>query len=270
MPMYALATLPLSDRLPNTVHVTQVWYADDVCACGSIVKLCDWWDHLHQVGPGFGYNVNASNTWLVTKPSFHSFAVSQFSGCNVNIICDGWPYLGAAIGTQEFCKKFLEHKVKVWSAEVFLLAKIAESQLHAAFSAFTHGLSSRWCFVFRTVPDIDKFLQPLEDVIRCTLLPVLLGISPPNDTLRNLIALPPHWGGLGILNPTALSDQEYSASLTITNTEPLSHHIGSGQCVDYFQVKSEQLSRKSKIRLSKHSMYSNTSAGLHVELDHAS
>ena len=35
-------------------------------------------------------------------------------------------------------------------------------------------------------------------------------------------------------------------------------------------MKSEQLSRKSKIRLSKQSMYSNTSVGLHVELDHAS
>ena len=97
---------------------------------------------------------------------------------------------------------------------------------------------------------------------------MLLGISPPNDTLCNLIALPPHWGGLGILNPTTFSAQEYSASLTIT--EPLSHHIGSGQCVDYFQVKSEQLSRKFEIRLSKQSTYSNTSAGLHDELDHAS
>ena len=55
MPMCALATLPLSDQLPNTV--TQVWYADDVCAFGSIIKLCDWWDRLHKVGPGFGYNV---------------------------------------------------------------------------------------------------------------------------------------------------------------------------------------------------------------------
>ena len=34
MPMYALATLPLSKRLPS--DVTQVWYADDACACGSI------------------------------------------------------------------------------------------------------------------------------------------------------------------------------------------------------------------------------------------
>ena len=72
MPMYALATLHLSDRLPNIV--TQVWYVDDVCSCGSIVKLHDWWDCLHQVGPGFGYNVNVNKTWLVTKPSFHSYS----------------------------------------------------------------------------------------------------------------------------------------------------------------------------------------------------
>ena len=61
---------------------------------------------------------------------------------------------------------------------------------------------------------------------------------------------------------------QYSVSLTIT--EPLSHFIGSGQCVDYFQVKSEQFSRKSEIRLSKQSLYSNTSADLRVKLDHAS
>ena len=134
-----------------------------MCACRSIVELRDLWHRLHQVGPGFQYNVNASNTWLVTKPSFHSFTVSQFSGSNVNITCDGRPYLGAAIGTLEFCKKFLKDKVKVSSAEVLLLAKIAESQLHAAFFAFTHRLSSRWHFVFRTVPDIAEFLQPLED-----------------------------------------------------------------------------------------------------------
>ena len=73
---------------------------------------------------------------------------------------DGRPYLGAAIGTQEFCKKFLEDKIKVWSAEVLLLAKIAETQQHAAFSAFTHGFSSRWHFVFCTEPDIAEVLQP--------------------------------------------------------------------------------------------------------------
>ena len=86
-------------------------------------------------------------------------------------------------------------KVTEWSAEEQLLAKIGESQPHAAYAALTHGLSSRWRYVFRTMPDVAVFLQPLEDVIRCILLPALLGISPPNDAVRNLIALPPRWGG---------------------------------------------------------------------------
>ena len=90
---------------------------------------------------------------------------------------------------------YFEGKVQEWSAEVLLLAKVAESQPHAAYAALTHGLSTRWCFVFCTIPDIAEFMQPLEDVIRCTLLPALLGISPPNDTTRDLIALRPHWGG---------------------------------------------------------------------------
>ena len=85
-----------------------------------------------------------------------------------------------AIGTD---RKFIEEKVKEWSAEVLLLAKIAESQPHAAYLVLTHGLSSRWRYVFCTLPDIAECLQPSEDVICCTLLPTLLGISPPNDII---------------------------------------------------------------------------------------
>ena len=57
MPMYALAILPLSERLPSAV--TQVWYADDACACGSIAQLRQWWECLSEIGPGYGYFVNA-------------------------------------------------------------------------------------------------------------------------------------------------------------------------------------------------------------------
>ena len=38
MPVYALATLLLSDRLPNTV--TQVWYADDMCVPVDLLSSC--------------------------------------------------------------------------------------------------------------------------------------------------------------------------------------------------------------------------------------
>ena len=38
MPMYAIAMIPLIRRLNN--DVTQVWYADDACACGRLSSLC--------------------------------------------------------------------------------------------------------------------------------------------------------------------------------------------------------------------------------------
>ena len=37
MPMYAIAMIPLIRRLNN--DVTQVWYADDACACGRLASL---------------------------------------------------------------------------------------------------------------------------------------------------------------------------------------------------------------------------------------
>lgn len=39
MPMYALATIPLINRLDITVDLKQVWYADDASASGSLTRL---------------------------------------------------------------------------------------------------------------------------------------------------------------------------------------------------------------------------------------
>ena len=47
-------------------------------------------------------------------------------------------------------------KVTEWSTEVQLLAKLGESQPHAAYAALTHGLSSRWRYVFCTVPNVES------------------------------------------------------------------------------------------------------------------
>ena len=79
------------------------------------------------------------------------------------------------------------------------------------------------------MPNISVLLQPLKDVICCTFLPAVLGISPPNDAVRSLLALPPRWG-LGVFNPAVQCILEYSASMDIT--EPLSNYIVSGQSID--------------------------------------
>jgi len=66
MPMYALGIVPLIQRLAE-FEVSQMWYADDASAGGSLLNLRSWWDYVVRLGPEFGYNPNASKTCLIVK-----------------------------------------------------------------------------------------------------------------------------------------------------------------------------------------------------------
>ena len=164
MPMYAMATIPLIKKLPETV--TQVWYADDASALGSITNLCQWWDVLLRVGPSYGYNPNPSKTWLVTKREFLTNARSVFESSNINVTSVGRPYLGAALGTPEYVSQFVTEKVDQWSNELRVLSAIATTQPHAAYAAFTHGFSSKWSYLSRTLPNLSEHFQNLENILR--------------------------------------------------------------------------------------------------------
>ena len=87
MPFYALATIPLLQRLPAGVE--QVWYTDDACVCGRLSALREWWNHLCELGPSFGYFVNAAKTWLVTKNHVQQDALLNFSGLGIKITSEG-------------------------------------------------------------------------------------------------------------------------------------------------------------------------------------
>ena len=76
MPMYALATIPLIEKIDG--NAKQVWYADDASVVGSIRHLTEWWDKLSTVGPNFGYHANAMKTWLVTKKDHLASATTYF------------------------------------------------------------------------------------------------------------------------------------------------------------------------------------------------
>ena len=94
MPMYAIATLPLIHRLNDPDSSTsQLWYADDSTATGSLSHLRSWWDKLV-----YGYHANPSKTWLVTKQVHLSNAVKTFQDSHVNITATavdvGVPKLG--------------------------------------------------------------------------------------------------------------------------------------------------------------------------------
>ena len=146
MPMYAIATTPLIQLLQDKVNgVSQVWYSDDACASGNIRQLHAWWEFLASEGPKFGYfpthpNCGLSSSLLTYPPLLLSLPTQ---GLNY-ITSNGRPYLGSAIGTNEFVTSFAKNKIAEWTTELETLTSIAHSHPHAAYSAFIHGLSNKW------------------------------------------------------------------------------------------------------------------------------
>ena len=230
MSLYALATVPLINHLDVAEDLKQVWYADDASASGSIASVHAWWDQLSSVGPAFGYNANPVKSWLLTKEQHLDKAKEIFQGTSVNITTHGRPYLGAPLGTSAYVQQFVKEKVDDWILDLKLLSDIAKAQPHAAYVAFTHGFMHKFSFLCRTVSILDSLLGPLEACIHSILLPSLTGRAPPNDAVRDLLALPTRLGGLGIINPIKSSKAEFHASTMIS--VPLATLI-TAQCSGY-------------------------------------
>ena len=109
------------------------------------------------------------------------------------------------MGTRSFIDSYVQKLVSEWVRELERLSSFAISQPHAAYAAFTHGFTSKWTFLVRTTPDIGSLLKPLDDMIRLKFLPALTGQNAPNNTERDLLALPARLGGIGIIDPTQLN-----------------------------------------------------------------
>ena len=244
MPMYALATIPLIKNLKS--NTKQIWYADDAAATGKLADLRMWWDHLTREGPYFGYFPNPSKTWLVTKEGCHAAGVSTFAGTGVNVTSEGIPYLGAAVGSAEYVENYVKSKVSSWQSSVCNLATIATTQPHAAYSALTHSLSSKWTYLCHTVPNISHLLKPLDDALQTKLIPALTGRPPPNDVEYALFALPARMGGLGITIPSKQADQEHLSSLRVTSA--LRDHIILQDEAYGYEVIAKQLESKALVR----------------------
>ena len=204
MVMFGLATVPMIERLksPNTV---QCWFADDGAAGARLRHLWQWWEALATIGPQYGYYPNESKTYLVVKSNKEEEAREVFKRTEVQITCVGSNYLGGALGTKGFEEEFMAEKIVQWTKEIQQLADFARSQPHAAHAAFTHGLISRWTYAMRVGANVaERAMESMEKEIAQHLIPSLTGQPPPNETIRQLLALPARLGGLGLINPTTL------------------------------------------------------------------
>ena len=160
----------------------------------------------------------------------------------MNITSHGRLHLGAALGSHEFVDQHIADKVCHWQEELTSLAEVAKSQPHTAYTAFTHGFVHKFSFLSRTIPNISPLLQPLEDRIRHRLIPALTGRPPPNDSEHELLALPVRLGGLGIVNPTLLPNNEYQASVEVS--APLKDLILNQEAECPFQCLDAQILAK--------------------------
>ena len=103
-----------------------------------------------------------------------------------------------------------------WVDELERLSRMATTQPHAAFAAFTHRLSGRWTYLARTTPHIEDLIKRLEEAIRRVFIPNLTSRNAFNNTERDMLALPPRLGGLGISDPSKKSALHYSTCETIS------------------------------------------------------
>ena len=217
MAMYAIGTQPLVCRLDGIAK--QVWYADDSAAGSSLERIRRWWDLMVEIGPLYGYFPNGSKTHVLAKPHCVEEAREIFKDTGIVISTEGERYLGGAMGSSSFIRQYVQRKMESWVKEVEKLSKFAETQPHAAYAAFTHGLSSKWNYLLRVIDweanHLDDTLKSLEEAIQSRFIPALTGQSPPGEYTRKLLALPARLGGLGLTNPTVSAKTQQNASQLI-------------------------------------------------------
>ena len=201
-----------------SIQCSQIWYADDAGATGTLERLKEWWDLLNTEGPQLGYFPEASKSWLVVKPSFENEAKQIFLGSGVKITSEGRKYLGSPIGNKSFVDSFVSDLVADWKKELLDLTEICKQEPQVCYAAYVFGLSKRWLYLMRTTPEIAELYESLETCICEQFLPTMFKSFNP-DYLRDITALPAKFGGLSIFDPVKTAPEEYTYSRAAT--EPL-------------------------------------------------
>ena len=159
--------------------------------------------------------MNEGKSWLIVKDADMMDAASElFRGTGLNITNSGRRHLGAALGNGDFRHSYASEKVKGWCEEINKLTEMPLSEPHAAFAAYIHGEQHRFSYFMRTIPGMEVYLQPLDDLISSKFLPAITGFAL-NEVDRELFSLPIRDGGLGIPILTEAASVQFVASQTI-------------------------------------------------------
>ena len=217
MAFYAIGLLPLIWCLAEPVdHAKEAAYADDLTGAGKLNQLKQWFDSIVVNGPKLGYNAEPTKSWLIVKEDKLVEAEAIFADTGVNITTQGKKHLGASLGTSDYKNEFVSSLVKTWVDQIHVLSEIASYEPHAAYIAFTSCIRHRYTFYMRTIPGIEALLQPLENALRNKLIPALTDGRHVSDDERKLLSLPPRLGGMGLIMPSEIAEDEFENSRVAT------------------------------------------------------
>ena len=276
MSLFAIGTLPILRLLTDRVReIQQVWLADDSTGVGRLVDLRRWWELLISEGVKYGYYVNQLKSCLLLKtPELHNQAKEIFKDMPIKIITDGHRHLGGVIGTSDFKHDYNTKLVDEWCSMLEQLAKFAETQPHAAYSAFTHGVRHKMTFFFRSIPTLDTHIERADKIITSKFLPALFGcqISPQE---REILSLPLRFGGLGIPILKDLAPKDYQTSVRVTKTlvenmRQQTHDNGNEQIKQHQMLMEILKDREKEEEEKKRVLFDNLDPALKRLLDQAS
>lgn len=216
MPVYAIGIIPILEAIKPDDSITHAAFADDLSGAGNLGPLRTWWNNLVTLGPKLGYYPKASKSWLVIKPEVEDEVHQVFAGTDIKITTEGRQYLGGFIGSEAGQSEYIDGLVDSWCNQLIVLSKIARSEPHAAYAAFTSGFRHKLTYYIRTIPNIKPHLAKVDEVIDNTFIPAITEGHVCTAEERLLLSLPVRKGGLAIPVFSNTADSEYANSRLAT------------------------------------------------------
>ena len=136
-----------------------------------------------------------------------------------------------------------------------ILAQIASTEPQAVYCAYVLGFKHKFTYFIRTIQQMNKYIQPIDDIIQTKLIPAITGGHICSEEERKLLSLPCLYGGLGIPILKEIAPVEYHNSLQMTKS--LTNQIVGKELVD----DDSQSTVKSKIRKAREESHK-------IKLDH--
>ena len=139
--MYAIGTLPLIRLLCDPERWTQLWYADDASAGGTLPELRNWFNLLCSRGPSFGYHPEPTKSFVVVNDQWKNEAAAIFGDHDLGIqVVTGHRFLGGFIASHSERDEYIVSKVQRWVGHLDLLPKAALTQPQLAYAALSRSL----------------------------------------------------------------------------------------------------------------------------------